>query len=159
VKGWRASVANGWGVVDCLRNPDKIQTFLKQQPHGCRLQKLTVDDSAEHRKPTIAPVDFNGNVKGIKSFLKVETDVGRGRGVLTLCPDPVDGQWKAFILFTALQELKGHEEAVGDRRPAGVQHGGNPGRKNWSDRRVDEKNFEDGAEPTVFIIGKPGIPD
>lgn len=51
-----------------------------------------------------------------------------------------------------MRELKGHEETTYGRRPEGVAHGFNPGRKNWLERRVAEANFED-SEPTVLILG------
>lgn len=119
----------------------------------CRLVSLEVDESSPLRRPTVASIDFVGDVKGISSFLTLETDVGKGRGIVRLCKDSNDGQWKAFTLFTAMHELKGYEEALGPRRPDGVQHGGNPGRKNWKDRREIESNYLDGREPTVLIIG------
>ncbi len=47
------------------------------------------------------------------SFLTIETDMGRGTGLVGLLHDPEDGgKWKAFTLFTAMHELKGHEETV-----------------------------------------------
>jgi hypothetical protein len=149
---WRDQLCLSWDF-HTLKNADKIIEFLKKHPQGCRLKELKIDESSELRKPTVSQIDFLGEVKGVSSFLTVETDVGCGRGVVRLCRDPTDGTWKAFTLFTAMHELKGFEEAIGNRRPDGVQHGNNPGRKNWKDRRVVEENFEDGAEPTVLIIG------
>jgi hypothetical protein len=130
-----------------------MASFLSSHPKKCRLLSLTLDDSSALRRPTIAPVDFIGEVKGISSFLKLETDVGKGRGIVRLCKDSGDGQWKAFTLFTTMHELKGYEEALGFRRQDGVQHGGNPGRKNWKDRRQIESEYSNGREPTVLIIG------
>jgi hypothetical protein len=132
-----------------------MASFLSSHPKKCRLLSIAVDDSSTLRKPTIAPIDFVGEVKGISSFLTLATDVGKGRGIVRLCKDTSDGQWKAFTLFTTMHELKGHEEALGTRRPDGVQHGGNPGRKNWKDRREIESEYADGREPTVLIIGMP----
>ena len=88
------------------------------------------------------------------SFLTIETDVGRGRGLVRLLQDQEDGKWKAFTLFTTMHELKGHEETVRGRRPNGVIHGGQPGRKNWQERRKATENFEGDIEPTVLILGK-----
>jgi len=98
-------------------------------------------------------VDFHGEVKGVGSFLIIETDVGRGRGIVRLLQDH-DGKWKAFTLFTAMHELKGHEETVRGNRPHGVDHGGKPGRKNWQERRNATENFDGELEPTVLILGK-----
>lgn len=139
--------------LDTLKNTDTMASFLTSHPKKCRLISLAVDDSSALRRPTIAPIDFVGEVKGISSFLLLETDVGKGRGIVRLCKDANSGQWKAFTLFTTMHELKGHEEALGHRRPDGVQHGGNPGRKNWMDRREIEREYSDGREPIVLIIG------
>ncbi len=130
-----------------------MESFLSSHPKKCRLISLEIDDSSALRRPTTATIDFAGEVKGISSFLMLETDVGKGRGIVRLCKDPSDGQWKAFTLFTTMHELKGYEETLGHRRPDGVQHGGNPGRQNWKDRRAIEFEYSDEREPTVLIIG------
>jgi hypothetical protein len=46
-----------------------------------------------------------------------ETNVGRGAGVVRLVCD--EGTWKEYMMYTALQELKGFEESVGVRRVHG----------------------------------------
>jgi hypothetical protein len=49
-------------------------------------------------------VDFTGKIMGVQSFLTVETDVGRGRGLVELLQDQQDGgKWKAFTLFTTMR--------------------------------------------------------
>ena len=150
---WRDQLCLSWDF-HTLRNPDRIVSFLKGQPKGCRLKTLKVDDISDIKKPAVAPIDILGDVKGVNSFLTVETDVGRGRGFARLCRDSKDGVWKAFTLFTVMEELRGHEETVRERRPEGVEHGGKADRKNWKDRRTIDENFDGGAEPTVLIIGK-----
>ena len=64
-----------------------------------------------------------------------------------------NGRWKAFTLFTTMHELKGHEETTKTNRPHGVDHGGQPGRKNWQERRTATENFEEDKEPVVMILG------
>src|SRR2546423_3815476 len=51
--------------------------------------------------------------KCVEAIFRFETEIGRGSGVLRLR----DG--KAWTLLTALDELKGHEERTGGRRPSG----------------------------------------
>ncbi|KAL2674474.1 hypothetical protein IWX47DRAFT_880145 [Phyllosticta citricarpa] len=61
------------------------------------------------------------------------------------------GQWKGYMVYTTLEEIKGHEEQIGHRRP----HGGRNslvGGGNWAERREREKEFVD-EEPTVICIG------
>ena len=130
-----------------------MASFLSSHPKKCRLLSLALDDTSPFRRPTIAPIDFIGEVEGISSFLTLETDVGKGRGIVRLCKDANDGQWKAFTLFTSMHELKGFEEQLGHRRPDGVEHGESPGRKNWRGQREAESEYADGRAPTVLIIG------
>ena len=124
-----------------------MAAFLKD---GCRLKRVEIDRSSELRKPTITGFDGKGNVQGVQTFLTTESDVGRGLGVVRLVQQ--DGELKVFTLFTSMRELKGHEESINSRRPEGVAHGGQPGRKNWLERRVADENFEN-SEPTVLILG------
>lgn len=97
-------------------------------------------------------MDSDGKVHTVQAFLTVETDIGRGSGVVRLVQ--YHGAWKVFTLYTFLRELKGHEEQVGGRRPNGVAHGEHLSRKNWLDRRKAEENFENCEEPTVLILGR-----
>jgi cation diffusion facilitator CzcD-associated flavoprotein CzcO len=113
-----------------------------------QLEKVEVDKGSSFRAPKFGPIDAFGDVSGIQFFIKFETEVGRGEGVINLAED--DGEWKLFTVYTSLQELKGHEEPVAHRRTRGVKHGGDPARKNWKERREAEK--ED-IDPRVLIIG------
>jgi cation diffusion facilitator CzcD-associated flavoprotein CzcO len=143
---WRDHLCLSWNT-HTLQGPEKMKEFLKKE---CRLKSVTIDRSSEFRKPCIAAFDGQGKIEGVQTFLTTESDVGRGLGVARLVQ--VGGSLKAFTLFTSMRELKGHEEPVFGRRPEGVSHGGQPGRKNWQERRVAEENFED-SEPTVLILG------
>ncbi|MCJ1430927.1 hypothetical protein MMC27_000277, partial [Xylographa pallens] len=149
---WRDLLCLTWDF-HTLSGLENISSFLKTQGKGSRIKSLAIDHTSNEGKPKVSPVDFGATLEGIRSFLTVETDVGRGRGLVRLVQDPDDGgKWKAFTLFTSLKELKGHEELIGERRPTGVSHGSHPGRKNWKERRNAEMNFEDGLEPAVIIV-------
>ena len=151
---WRDQLALSWDY-HTFNGPEKIISFLKSSPHGSRIKSISIDDSSTLHSPHVSAVDFNGKVTGVGSFLNIETDVGKGPGIVRLLQDQQDGdRWKAFTLFTAMHELKNHEETVGGKRPHGVAHGGKPGRKNWQDRRTATENFEGDMEPTVLILGK-----
>ena len=149
---WRDQLSLSWDY-HTLNGPEKIGEFLKGAKNGSRMKSIKIDDTNATRKPHVSAVDFKGKVNGVASFLIVETDVGRGRGIVRLLKDAQDGKWKAFTLFTAMHELKGHEETIGSNRPHGVDHGGQIGRKNWQERRTATENFESGTEPTVLILG------
>ncbi|CAL3962655.1 unnamed protein product [Diplocarpon coronariae] len=143
---WRDHLCLSW---DChtFKGPEHAKNFLKK---GCRLKSVEVDRSTNFRSPTVTTFDGKGQIPGVQTFLTVESDVGRGIGVARLVQQ--DTHLKAFSLFTSMRELKGHEEAIFGRRPEGVAHGGQPGRKNWAERRAAEENFED-SNPTVLILG------
>ena len=144
---WRDHLALTW-QLRTLKGSDKISNFVASSKTP--LTKLEIDSSEPHRKPNLGPLDALGESKGIVAFITFETDIGRGQGILKLAEEK--GEWKIFTLYTNLTELKGHEELNGRRRTKGVQHGGDPNRKNWRERREAESNLE-GINPTVLIIG------
>ena len=131
-----------------LKGRADILNYVKSS--STPLVKLDIDSTTKFREPKFGPIDAWGDVKGIQFFIHFETRIGRGRGVVSLAE--TDGVWKIFILSTTLSELKGHEEATGHRRPQGVQHGGNPDRKNWREIREAEREFTD-SDPKVLIVG------
>lgn len=150
---WRDLLCLTWDF-HTLHGPARITSLVQDKARHWRIKSLGIDRSSDIGKPTIGPVDIAGIVKGVQSFLTVETDVGRGRGVVRLLPDADDGgKWKVFSLFTTLQELTGFEESIGKHRPTGVEHGERINRKNWKERREAEVNFEGEHEPAVLILG------
>lgn len=149
---WRDLLGLTWDFHN-LQGLEEITSVLRTQQSGWRIKSVNIDNSNDLRKPTISTFDVEGSVKGIQSFLTVETDVGRGRGIVRLLQDDRDhGKWKVFTLFTTLEELAGFEESVKERRPSGVQHGAQPERKNWKEMRSAQEEYEE-SEPAVIIIG------
>jgi hypothetical protein len=82
-----------------------------------------------------------------------ETEFGRGAGFLRLTPD-AEGTWKAYVVYTSLQELKGFEEPLGPKRVYGTLDSmpGGPSKGNWFERRQRQVEFLD-EEPQVLVIG------
>ena len=68
-----------------------------------------------------------------EAWFTFETKVSRGKGLVRIR----DG--KAWTLLTTMVELKGFEEARGDTRPKGVEHGSHRGRKTWLASRQAEE--------------------
>jgi hypothetical protein len=151
---WRDQLGLAWDF-HTLKGPKNIVAFLESSKNGCRIKSIAIDKSSPFRAPHVSGFDGAGKIKGVETFLTIETDVGSGMGVARLVQQ--GGKWKAFTLFTSMRELKGHEESVAGRRPQGVDHGGKPGRKNWLERRVADANFEN-SEPAVLILGKKALP-
>jgi len=58
------------------------------------------------------------------------------------------------MVYTALYDIKGHEEAAGQNRPHGGKNQLEGGiiKGNWFERRERAKDFMD-DEPTVLVVG------
>jgi putative flavoprotein involved in K+ transport len=56
------------------------------------------------------------------------------------------------VLLTTLEELKGFEEKIGNRRPTGAAYSRNFGGDNWADVRDKAQAYED-RDPTVLVVG------
>ena len=148
---WRDLLCQSWDLRTLYR-PEGIGSFIKSQPGGWRIKKISIDDSTKFRSPQMSAVDPAGSVKCVQSFVSIETDVGKGHGVVRLILDS-DKTWKSYIFFTALEELADHPESTYTRRPQGVREGVHPARGNWKDERSREENLEDEGEPAVVIVG------
>ncbi|WP_197171576.1 NAD(P)/FAD-dependent oxidoreductase [Synechococcus sp. CBW1002] len=132
---WRDLVAFTWNLRT-EEGPEAIAAMLAARladvaPHGFQLRGEASEAGGR-----------------VEAWFGFETRVGRCSGHLRLR----DG--RAWTLFTALDELKGHEERVRERRPAGAQHGVHPGRQSWAERREGERQALGVTEqPDVVIVG------
>ena len=91
--------------------------------------------------------------EAIETIFTFDTAQGRGTGVLRLVPDESDGgKLKAWTLMTALDELEGFEERIGDERPSGEVYSRNFHGPNWFDRRKSQAAFAD-RDPSVIVVG------
>ncbi len=90
----------------------------------------------------------------IEALYRFETAVGRGEGLLRLVPADAGGAagHKAWVFSTSLEELKGFEDKVGDRRPTGAAFSRNFGGDNWEDARRKAQDYAD-RDPTVLVVG------
>ncbi|MDV6280812.1 NAD(P)/FAD-dependent oxidoreductase [Rhodococcus jostii] len=99
--------------------------------------------------PAEAVADPEGD--WIQAFFTFETTLARSRGFVRLRRDG-DGEWRAWTLISAMEEIKGHEEKKGYRRVQGTNHGAHRGKINWLDRRTAKGEFET-EQPAVVIVG------
>ncbi len=132
---WRDLVSFTWNIKT-MEGRASIEKMLNQCLAGTQPGNWQIEDT---------PTEADGIVE---SWLTFETGVARGRGHVRLR----DG--KAFTFLTSMVELKGHEEPQGERRGKGVEHGFEEGRKNWLQRREEEKQslgYEE--QPYCLIIG------
>ena len=132
---WRDLVAFTWNLRT-EEGPDAIAAMLAARladvaPEGFRLRGEATESHGR-----------------VEAWFGFETRVGRCTGQVRL------KEGRAWTLFTALDELKGHEERVRQRRPAGAEHGVHPGRHSWVEHREAERQALGFSEqPEVLIIG------
>jgi putative flavoprotein involved in K+ transport len=133
---WRDLVSFTWNLIT-VEGRDGVADLLR--------------DTLEHTDPTgfrvtAPPVETDGVTE---AWLAFETATGRGTGHLRLHADN-----RAWTLLTTLDELKGHEEPAGARRPKGVDHGVHADRVTWRERRAAEvAELGVSRQPDVVIIG------
>jgi len=146
---WRDMLAFSWDLRT-IHGLDKLSTYFSENlshtaPYNFRLQ-----DSGKFAPNAQSPIE---GLEWVESMFSFETKVGRGKGMLRLVQG-ADGAWKGYMIYTALQELKGFEERIGERRP----HGGNNSlvggsiKGNWLERRQRQVEFLD-EKPAVLIVG------
>ncbi len=132
---WRDLVAFTWNIKT-VEGPGGVRDMLEHTLAGAKPRGWRVAG-----EPTSADgVD--------EAWLEFETEVGRCSAHVRL----IDG--RAWTLLTALDELEGHEESLGSRRPKGVEHGANRERRTWlEDRRREAEELGFTTQPYVVIVG------
>ncbi|MBT2336625.1 NAD(P)/FAD-dependent oxidoreductase [Variovorax paradoxus] len=138
---WRDMLAFTWDITPREGKVAIVHELLQRQNHAKAGSFTIAKDSTPPRRVKRIGVDV------IEAIFSFETATGRGKGVVRL----LIGEPKAWILMTALRELKGYEEKIFQNRPDGAnwrEFGG----MNWSDRRAKEQAFED-RDPVVLIVG------
>ena len=98
------------------------------------------------RARTPPRVTTRAGTPSTEAFFKFETAIGRCNGVVRL----IGG--KAWTVMTALNELKGHEERTGKRRPTGQSHSRDFRGPNWLDQRKSAATYQD-HDPVVLVVG------
>jgi putative flavoprotein involved in K+ transport len=107
-----------------------------------------------------APDMFERRSQGwtIEAFFTFETDIARCRGHIRLLADSDTGEWKAWTVLTAMEDLKGFEEKAGALRlvssapHAVLPPGGNGVAPGGASPAVPAAPGADG-DPEVLVIG------
>ena len=114
-----------------IRGSQGIINFLDSCSDGSRINSISFHDSPSYKLPQFA---YCGKVRVVQAFLSIDTAYGRGQGLVRLIPGSKGkAAFKAFTLFTMLEELKGHEESTHDRRPTGHSGTTDHIHLNWKD--------------------------
>ena len=144
---WRDVLALTWNL-ETLHGHRQVADRIWNQNKTATVISLGLDSSA-------LPPELVDRVsrKCLEVFFCFETNVGRGRGIVRLVPNEIaPQQWRAWTLLTSLEELKGHEEAIGDNRPIGQSYSRDFQGANWLDKRMASKAYVD-RDPTVLVVG------
>jgi cation diffusion facilitator CzcD-associated flavoprotein CzcO len=128
---WTIQTVGGSGMV-----AEALATARPMKPSGFALD----------RARTSPRVTTRAGTPSTEAFFKFETALGRGNGVVRL----IGG--KAWTVMTALNELKGHEERTGKRRPTGQSHSRDFRGPNWLDQRKSATTYQD-HDPMVLVVG------
>ena len=140
---WRDLMAFTWTITPHDTLDHAVADLIKAQPTiKARNFRLS-----EGRTP--ARRVMRHGVASIEAFFAFETETARCSGIVRLVAAEPD---KAWVLATQLDEIKGQEEPVGLRRPAGSAYSRNFGGDNWSDIRRKAQAYDD-HDPTVLIVG------
>ena len=132
---WRDLVAFTWNIKT-VENPDGVEDMLDETLEHVGPSNFQLSEDAEEADGVVT------------AWFTFETNVGRGEGLVRL----KDG--KAWTLLTALYELKGHEEPMAENRPMGAEHGVDPDRKAWVERREEElETLGYTKQPHTVIVG------
>lgn len=132
---WRDLISFTWNIKT-LEGQEEIKEMLSAvlentEPHNWQL--------------TEEAVETNGIIEAWISF---ETKVAKGYGHLRL------RNGKAWTLLTTMVELKDFPEKRRKLRPKGAEHGANPNRVTWQEKRkAEQENLGYSEQPYCLIIG------
>ena len=128
---WTIQTVGGSGMV-----AEALASTRALKPSGFALD----------RARTPPRVTTRAGTQSTEAFFKFETAIGRCNGVVRLVGA------KAWTVMTALNELKGHEERTGKRRPTGQSHSRDFRGPNWLDQRKSAATYQD-HDPVVLVVG------
>ncbi|MDA0663323.1 MAG: NAD(P)/FAD-dependent oxidoreductase [Proteobacteria bacterium] len=142
---WRDLLAFTWDITPTIGVTRIASGLVASQP-AVRARGFAIDPNrTAPRRVRRLGVDV------LEAMFAFETEVGRGNGVVRLVPGDAGGL-RAWVLLTTLEELKGHEEHVGKRRPTGDAYSRNFGGENWLDQRIKAREYAD-RDPAVLVVG------
>jgi hypothetical protein len=141
---WRDVLALTWHI-QTVPGGDKIASELVSFSVRARPRNFRVDPAR-----TPPRVVTRAGTSCIETIFHFETADGAASGVVRLEADRDEP--RAWTFLTALEDLKGHEERVGNLRPHGSAYSREFGGPTWLDQRREKAKFEK-EEPTVLVVG------
>ncbi|TFK44042.1 hypothetical protein BDQ12DRAFT_730165 [Crucibulum laeve] len=135
---WRDMLAFTWDFRT-FSGIDNILPFLESQLSVIKPHNFKLDDELLGLQRPFEDVAW---VHGMFTF---STATGEGSGVFRLVPT-ANGEWKAHVLYTNLEALKGFPEKIGPLRNQNPNHG------LWGGQRAREIDFVN-KTPQVLVVG------
>jgi len=134
---WRDLVAFTWNI-HTMEGHGQIRDMLSRQLAAIRPQHLRQDEKE--------PASTSDGIT--EGWFEFETDRARCYGHIRLKNGLI------WTLLTTMAELKGYEEPKGFQRPLGAEHGHDPDRKTWKEKREQEMaELGYRTQPYIVIIG------
>ena len=140
---WRDILALGWSYRT-FAGRAQIEAALRETSAPARPRDLRL--APDRLPPRLVR---RGGRDVIEGFVDFTTAAGNGTAFIRLLNQETPAAW---LLLTTLQELRGHEEAVGARRPSGVEYSYNFAGDNWLDQRREARAYSQ-RDPEVLIVG------
>ena len=144
---WRDVLAFSWRIRT-VSGSAAIAAQLELEARSTQASGFRTDP--ERTAPRHAT---RAGAKCIEAIFRFETAAGRGSGVLRFLAGSDDNDPpRAWTLLTTLEELRGHEERIGPRRPTGQSYSRDFSGPNWLDKRRAAAAYTD-RDPQVLIVG------
>jgi hypothetical protein len=142
---WRDILAFTWHIQTVSGAKDIVHAL---KTHAGRANGSHFELAVGRTAPRLVTRAGSDVIEAIFTF---KTARGPANGVLRLIPgDPAAPQ--AWTLLTALEELNGFEETVGQMRPTGEAYSRDFHGPNWFDDRQSAISFAD-RDPAVLVVG------
>src|SRR5438874_7136550 len=143
---WRDVLAFS-GRLRTISGSQAIAERLKREAPEARPSAFRTDPNR-----TAARRATRAGTPCIEAIFRFDTALGSGSGVLRFRGEDDGDPPRAWTLLTTLEELRGHEERIGQRRPAGQSYSRDFSGPNWLDRRRAASAYAD-RDPQVLIVG------
>ena len=143
---WRDVLAFSWRIRT-LSGPAQIAAALALEASPVRASGFRTDPAR-----TAPRHATRAGTKCVEAIFCFETAAGRGSGLLRFLTEAQDDPPRAWTLLTTLEELHGHEERTGARRPTGQSYSRDFSGPNWLDLRRASLEYKD-RDPTALIVG------
>jgi cation diffusion facilitator CzcD-associated flavoprotein CzcO len=144
---WRDVLAFTW-MITTVRGAREIAAALTSRAGGVRASGFRTD-----RERTPPRMVTRAGTESIEAIFAFQTAQGLADGLVRLIPDPADDdRLKAWTLLTALEELAGFEERIGETRPSGESYARDFRGPNWLDLRKAAAAYAD-RDPAVLVVG------